>query len=82
MQKIHSFYMLTKKLVSLSCALALTMAAWAQQSFTGTWKTIDDGTKKAKSHVEIYKSGNKYYGKVAKLLADPPRDTILYPSIG
>jgi uncharacterized protein (DUF2147 family) len=64
--------MLTKKLVSLSCALALTMAAWAQQSFTGTWKTIDDGTKKAKSHVEIYKSGNKYYGKVAKLLADPP----------
>jgi uncharacterized protein (DUF2147 family) len=50
--------------------MAVIMAAWAQQSFTGTWKTIDDDTKKAKSHVEIYKSGNKFSGKVTKLLAD------------
>ncbi len=43
----------------------------AQQSFTGIWKTIDDETKQAKSHVEIYKSGNKYAGKVNKLLLKP-----------
>ncbi len=46
-------------------------AMTAQQSFTGTWKTIDDETNQAKSHVEIYKSGNKYYGKVTKLLLKP-----------
>lgn len=38
-------------------------------SVVGTWKTIDDETGKAKSHVKIYKAKNgKYYGKIVKLL--------------
>lgn len=39
------------------------------QSFTGTWKTIDDKTGNEKSYVEIYetKSG-KLQGKVVKIL--------------
>jgi uncharacterized protein (DUF2147 family) len=38
----------------------------------GVWKTIDDATGDAKSHVKIFKATNGlYYGKVIKLLKDP-----------
>jgi uncharacterized protein (DUF2147 family) len=38
----------------------------------GTWKTIDDETGDAKSHVKIFKATNGlYYGKVIKLLKEP-----------
>lgn len=38
------------------------------QSPEGVWKTIDDETGKAKSWVEIYQHGDKYFGKIIKLL--------------
>jgi uncharacterized protein (DUF2147 family) len=50
--------------------LCFAMAMGAQNTITGTWKTIDDGTKEAKSHVEIYQTGSKYFGKVKKLLTE------------
>lgn len=41
----------------------------AAADVVGTWKTIDDETGKAKSHVKIYLAKNgKYYGKILKLL--------------
>lgn len=41
----------------------------AANGIVGTWKTIDDETGKAKSHVRIYLAKNgKYYGKIVKLL--------------
>lgn len=43
------------------------------QSPLGVWKTVDDKTGKAKSHVEIYEYKGKLYGKVVKLL-DKPQD--------
>src|SRR5690606_8290308 len=46
--------------------------ALAQSSPEGTWKTIDDKTGEAKSYVEIFKQGNKYHGKVVKLLKSSP----------
>lgn len=42
------------------------------QTLTGTWKTIDDKTGEAKSHVEIYESNGKYFAKVNKLLLSAP----------
>ena len=36
----------------------------------GVWKTIDDETGRTKSHVEIFKKGDKIHAKVIKLL-DP-----------
>ena len=39
-----------------------------QSSPVGIWKTIDDATGEAKSHVEIYENGGEYYGKIVKLL--------------
>ena len=42
------------------------------QSPVGIWKTIDDETGEAKSHVEILKKNGKYYGKIVKLLQSKP----------
>lgn len=36
-----------------------------------TWKTIDDETGEAKSHVKIIEVNNRLYGTVVKLLRDP-----------
>lgn len=47
--------------------LFLSHSATAQ-GVLGTWKNIDDKDGKAKSHIEIYEEGGKYYGKVVKLL--------------
>lgn len=38
------------------------------QSPIGTWKTIDDETKQAKSYVQIYEKNGLLYGKIVKLL--------------
>jgi uncharacterized protein (DUF2147 family) len=59
------------KLTALLLLLFFAGAISAQQSFTGVWKTIDDETNKPSGHVEIYKSGNAYFGKVVKMIKDP-----------
>jgi len=51
--------------------LAFSFSALAQKSPVGLWKTIDDATGDAKSHIEIYEQDGKYYGKVTKLLLKP-----------
>lgn len=51
------------------------VSATANGTPVGTWKTIDDETGKAKSHVEIVEVHGKLYGKVARLLLKPA-DTI------
>lgn len=61
------------KTAALMACLTL-LAPWmaAAQSPVGTWKTIDDKTGDAKSHLEIYEKGGKLYGKVVKLLKKGP----------
>ena len=49
---------------------ALPICLFAQ-SPVGVWKTIDDETGEAKSHVEIFEKDGKLYGKVVKLLLKP-----------
>ncbi len=46
----------------------------AKGSIVGNWKTIDDKTKQPKSIVRIYKSGDKYYGRVTKLFRKKGED--------
>ncbi len=46
----------------------ITTIAVAQTSPVGTWKTVDDKTGEAKSHIEIYEKDGKLYGKITKLL--------------
>jgi len=51
------------------CFLFLTLNVVAiAQSPIGVWKTVDDETGDARSHVEIYEENGKIYGKVVKLL--------------
>lgn len=58
------------------CLLVFTSALSAQNlSPLGLWKTIDDETKEAKSHMELYEKNGKVYGKVTKLLLKPA-DTV------
>jgi uncharacterized protein (DUF2147 family) len=45
------------------------------QSPVGTWKTIDDETGEAKSHVEVFENDGKLYAKIVKLLQKSP-DTV------
>ena len=44
----------------------------AQTTPVGVWKTIDDKTGEAKSHIEIYEENSKYFGKIVKLLRRGP----------
>ena len=48
---------------------------FGQGDIVGTWKTVDDVSGDAKSLMEIYKDGDKYYGKVKELLLKPA-DTV------
>jgi uncharacterized protein (DUF2147 family) len=64
------------KLVFSLSLLIFTSALSAQKSSPlGIWKTIDDGTKEAKSYMELYEKNGKVYGKVTKLLLKPA-DTV------
>ena len=56
------------KKTTLLLTLLLFIFSANCQSIIGKWKTIDDETGEAKSIVQIYKKGNKYYGKVVDIL--------------
>lgn len=42
----------------------------AQNSPVGLWKTIDDETGEASSHIEIVEKDGRYFGKIVKLLQE------------
>lgn len=60
---------MTRKPILLFIFLFLGSAMlYAQSPGVGVWKTIDDETGEARSHVEIYEEDGKLYGKIVKLL--------------
>lgn len=61
-----------KRFLMAFFGLFLAAAALFSQSPVGVWKTIDDETGQAKSHVEITESNGKLQGKVVKLLLHSP----------
>ena len=62
----------------LSTLLMLFTEGAFAQSIVGKWKTIDDSSGKERSIVEIYKTGDKYFGKIVKLFREPgePQDPL------
>lgn len=64
-----------KSIFTILTFLFVGMNISVAQSPVGLWKTIDDNTGEAKSHVEIYEKDGKLHGKVVKLLIKP-MDTI------
>ena len=66
--------MITKKttfILALSFIFSISLSA---QNIIGKWKTIDDATGKEKSVVEIFKRGDKYYGKIVSIVNPAKRD--------
>jgi uncharacterized protein (DUF2147 family) len=57
-------------IILLGCCSVVALSTHAE-NITGKWRTIDDETGKAKSIVEIYEEGGKYYGRVLDLLLKP-----------
>ena len=66
----QKFNCMKKILMLLAVAMISVTAAFAQvDKIVGEWKTVDDKTGKAVSVVKIYKQGDKYFGKIVKLLS-------------
>jgi uncharacterized protein (DUF2147 family) len=61
-----------KQTIFVFLTLFLSSTYLPAQSFIGVWKTIDDNTNEAKSHIEIYEQNGQLYGKVVKLLKSSP----------
>ncbi len=61
-----------KRLIPAGLLALAAMAATAQTTPAGLWKTIDDETKAEKSLIRITDSGGVYTGKVEKILTDKP----------
>jgi len=64
------------KKILLTAIILISYLGLNAQSVTGQWKSIDDETGKPKSIIEIYKQGDKYYGKIVKLLTEENKDGV------
>ncbi|WP_299181120.1 DUF2147 domain-containing protein [uncultured Aquimarina sp.] len=56
--------------------LFLTSLVNAQSEIIGKWKTIDDNTGEPRSIVEIYKKGNKLFGRIDRILKESDRNQL------
>jgi uncharacterized protein (DUF2147 family) len=76
MKKILVTVIICSFVVLLFSVTARTQSPVNTQSpLIGTWKTIDDegpNKGKASSHIEIFEKSGVYFGKITKLLIDPP----------
>ncbi len=69
MKKIANIF----SIIAVACMLMMTSGLSAQISVNGkncigVWKTVDDETGRTKSHVQIFKKGDKIHAKIIKLL--------------
>jgi uncharacterized protein (DUF2147 family) len=55
------------RLLIIALLLLGALSLQAQTTPIGIWKTIDDETNQAKSHVKIYEKDGKLHGKIVKL---------------
>ena len=63
------------KKLGLSITFLLFILSMNAQTITGKWKTIDDETKKEKSVIEIFKKGDKYFGKIISIVDPTKKDS-------
>jgi uncharacterized protein (DUF2147 family) len=60
-----------KCFLSFLIAIFVFQHSFAQNAFTGQWKTIDDETQKVKSIVELYEVNGNLHGKILKVFYQP-----------
>ncbi|MDG1477442.1 MAG: DUF2147 domain-containing protein [Vicingaceae bacterium] len=56
------------KKATLIISFLIVVISMNAQSITGKWKTIDDETGEEKSVIEIFKRGDKYFGKIVDIM--------------
>lgn len=61
-------------LIILFFCFSQVSTAQNPQDIVGKWKTIDDNSGEARSIVEIYKKGDKYYGQISSIFSEPGED--------
>src|SRR5436190_3242056 len=66
---------ITKKIAFAAAALVVQVAAFAQASPVGLWKTIDDDGKTEKSLVRITDAGGTLSGKIEKIFDAAKQDS-------
>ncbi len=62
--------------------MAIAAITFAQNAYVGTWKTVDDKTGEAKSHLETYEVDGKLYGKVIEILDPEKKGSVCEPCTG
>ncbi len=62
--------------ILLVLLIAFSGTVNVQAQVEGKWKTIDDNTGKPRSIVEIYKKGDKLYGKITHILDEAERGNL------
>ena len=60
-----------KSFLTFVIALFTAHFTFAQSTFTGNWKTIDDETQKTKSLVQLYEVNGNLHGKILKVYYQP-----------
>lgn len=65
-----------KKTIVVTVLFAMIAFVTNAQSVFGKWKTIDDKTGKESSIIEIYKKGEKAYGKVVDIIDESKKENI------
>jgi len=63
-----------KAIILWSFLMFIQNISWSQTEISGKWKSFDDETLEAKSVVDIFEKGGKYYGKIIKLFRKPEED--------
>ncbi len=58
--------------ITLALFLTLLAVTLQAQSALGIWKTVDDETGEAKSHIQVYEQNGQVFGKVVRLLKSSP----------
>jgi len=57
-------------LICISIIFTAAVSLSGQNNPVGIWKTIDDESGEAESHIKIYEKEGKLYGEIVKLLKD------------
>ena len=65
-----------KRILFVISFFSVLVAAPIENKIMGKWKTMDDETNQAKSHVEIYEKDGKYFAKIVELLDPTKRNSL------
>lgn len=67
---------MSKIIYTCFLGLLIVCQAYSQEAVIGQWKTVDDETGEKKSVVEIFRKGDKVFGKIVKITNKEKQDVV------